>query len=278
MELKIQNALFDPLLELADQFNCSMEMATYLAIMKAGGPKKLFLWYGNADWQGVGKVIPALFRSSLLPCTDDLELALLLTRVWLQSGSTDQQREQWAKRWQIDHDALLYSIEPERDRLLAERFYNKSAAECVRSIDLLLMPKVRLLIAYYLVHLKYECLRHDIGFALKGDIYSSNQQRKVMRIHPDSICYGRLIDMCLYFFTDQEKGQEEIEAQQVILISPAWLRWLQQKEHDLYDLAQFIVAQTHDERNVEIVQRWNSTRRLFLGQNIYILHRRMKVD
>jgi len=268
MELDINNDLFGPLLDLADHFSCTMEVATYLAMMMVGGPKRFFLWYCDASWKVVGgKNIPRAFQASLSQCTDDLELTLLLMRVWFQSGSADQQREKWARLWQVNHEALIYSVEQMRDRMLAERLYNRSDEEYVRPVDLRLMPKVRLLLAHHLVSLERARMRQEGGLAVRGGIYHGSSLRKAVRIHQDSVCHGREVGTFLYFFPDQERRGEEIEAQQVVSIPPAWLNWLEQGERDLYDLAKFIVEQTRYEGNIEVRASW-ARQRDFLGRDI----------
>ena len=279
--------LFEPLLNLADRFSCTMEMATYLTMLSVGGPKRFFRWYCDAtSWKLTGiNTIPIAFKDSFLQCNDDLELALLLMRTWFQSGSTYEERERQLKAWQINHNALIYAVEHKRDHLLADRFYEKSDEEFIRPVDLLLIPKIRLLLAYYLVKIERLRKKQEKGLAVKGSIYRTGDA-----IHPsfhqDSVLYGRQnrdIKSFVYFFPDQERVSGQIMAQQIVLISSDWLAWLLETERDEYDLAWFIAKTIRYNDRVQLpeqpdiilprTQKDHGQRRwgkqdIFLGQNI----------
>lgn len=69
------------LMGLADRFHCTIEMATFLAMMSIGGPQRLLR--KDAEWdattrQAVHQLHSALRKS----CTDDLEFALKLYAAW----------------------------------------------------------------------------------------------------------------------------------------------------------------------------------------------------
>lgn len=256
MALAFTSDLSQPLLELADRFSCTIEMTTYLTMLLVGGPKRFFLWYCNHSWQVTGdETIPSKFRSSFSLCNDDLELALLLARVWFQSGSTDQDRERWARNWQINAKELINSVERQRDQMLKDLFFKKSDDEYVRPVDLRLMPKVRLLIAHHLVSLERQGAAQGSDQTLKGGICSATE-RQAVPIHQDSVCHGRTKQTFLYFFADsladQSQGRGTRQALQVIDIPSAWLNWLRQEERDCYDLAAFIARETRYEDRIEV--------------------------
>src|SRR5579884_3520520 len=209
MALAFTTDLTQPLLELADRFSCTIEMTTYLTMLLVGGPKRFFLWYCNHSWQVTGgEAIPSKFRASFSLCNDDLELALLLARVWFQSGSTDQEREHWARNWQINHKELINSVERKRDQMLKDLFFKKSDDEYVRPVDLRLMPKVRLLIAHHLVSLERQGAAQGSDQTLKGGICSATE-RQAVPIHQDSVCHGRTKQTFLYFFADSLADQSQ---------------------------------------------------------------------
>lgn len=252
MALAFKTDLTQPLLELADRFSCTIEMATYLAMLVVGGPKRFFLWYYGDSWQVKGgETVPAKFRASFALCNDDLELALLLARVWFQSGSTAQARERWARSWQVNHGELIASVERRRNEMLDDLFFRKSDGEYVRPVDLRLMPKVRLLMAYHLVALERLGVAQGSEKTLKGGIYSP-AGRQAVPIHQDSVCYGRAKTPFLYFFADSLAEHGAPQAQQVIDIPQSWLNWLRQGERDCYDLAPFLARETRYADRIEV--------------------------
>ena len=285
MELDVNNDLVEPLLELADRFSCMIEMATYLAMMMVGGPKRFFLCYCDDAWQVAGdKRIPGKFQASFAQCDDDLELALFLMKVWQQYGSSSQRPNKWTEDWKINHQELIYSVEQKRDQLLASHFYKKSDDEYVRPVDLLLISKVRLLMAYHLISIERDHAgQQKKGLAIRGGIYHGSKERQAVSIHADSVCHRRKMDMhpFLYFFPDQDKRANGIEAQQVVYIPPDWLAWLEEEERDEFDLAKFLVEKTRDTRSIDVrlpkrPERPGRTERSdrtseFLGQNLSAL-------
>ncbi|HET9919702.1 MAG TPA: hypothetical protein VFQ30_07675 [Ktedonobacteraceae bacterium] len=269
MELDVREDLIMSLLKLADRFNCTIEMATYLAMLSVGGPKKFFLWYCNLGGQVIGdERIPPECRPSLLLCPDDLELALLLVRVWFQSGSTNPEREKWAKHWKVNHSNIINAVERKRNQLLLEHFYNKSDDEYVRPLDLRLLPKVRLLLAFHFLGLDHSSTGQGDTPGLRGGFYANGKPN--VNIHLDSVCYGRNLPAFLYLHAEQEQRQRAIEARQVIALDSRWLDWLRQKERDQYDLAAFIVKETRYEDDIK-VRLYPEKRGDFLGQSLVSL-------
>jgi hypothetical protein len=262
MELK--NAHVDALLKQADRFCCVIEMAAYLAMVMLGGPKKCLLWYCDAQGRVVDNAKPGKkeMRESLAVCQDDVELALLLIKQF-QALPTDEKKVSWCNRWQLNYATLL-SVDLLMNRLLGERICrDEGDHEIVRSIDLRLIDKLRLLIFHHVV-------RGDQA-TLPGIYYSPAQQR--LRIHPDSICYGRQSGLrCLYFSSAQQDNGNEVEAEQVILL-PDWCpELLAVSKYDIYDLALLIARKTRVSNKVKVRSRWENHRpgqRLsFLGEDL----------
>ena len=86
------DAASDPvtyLMELADRFHCTIEMATFLAIMSVGGPQRLLRQ--DAEWDATTRhAVRQLHAALRKSCSDDLEFSLKLYAAWSLEPQEDQ--------------------------------------------------------------------------------------------------------------------------------------------------------------------------------------------
>lgn len=131
------------LMQAADRFACTCEMATFLAIMKAGGSRQLLA--GSHANTAVSDILQELACN----CQDELEFVLVLYA--LGSASEDQALPPslgWARDF-LHYSLQALNIAAERESLLSGLAINKKEPG-QRQINFDLLNRVRLVLASHL--------------------------------------------------------------------------------------------------------------------------------
>jgi predicted RNA-binding protein with RPS1 domain len=134
------------LLNQAERFACTTEMATFLAIMSCGGPQRFL--YQKQEWDETTRhTVSSIHHALAQGCQDDLEFALKLYGLWAEFGQC--RASIWANALYIHNELFEQEVRPLRERLLSERSVNKKEVE-QRQLNFCLLDKVRIIIAYHL--------------------------------------------------------------------------------------------------------------------------------
>jgi hypothetical protein len=139
------------LIMLADRFGVVIEMATLIPILKNGGKRKILKWRHN--WDAYTKREVAKIHKGLQSgCIDDIEFCLKIYSLWKdpygnegESSVSDRQKA-WAKAFFVNEDEMK-EIDAESNEIL-NQLYGHRKNQNLREIDLTLVDKVRLVIAY----------------------------------------------------------------------------------------------------------------------------------
>jgi ribosomal protein S1 len=148
---KLIDALFT-----ADSIGCVVEVASLFPVIKNGGSNRILSW--KYSWDAYTKYDAVRKHKALLGgCRDDIEFILKIIKAWIDlpwiDGSafdnlSKQQikalRRDWAERNFINAD-VLETIVSERDDVL-EGFFGKTKDADVRSLNLMLVSRVRALL------------------------------------------------------------------------------------------------------------------------------------
>ena len=216
---------------------------------------------------------------------------------WLtdaQSALLRVGREAWTKAFFINHSIFKNKIEPERELLLDALSGHKKEEER-RPINLDLLDRVRIILAYCLTERRYEGHPgpdvHKEGDGsgtessyayrprerVQNEEKSGEQPPIVVQINRDSVCAGRDVDgfvcgkqqVVLRSPSPGEPPAKIMYVSYLSLVKPEWWEWLEERGHSPTALGQFISAQTREEATGELISTY-AYERLFLDQIVPI--------
>jgi ribosomal protein S1 len=213
----------------------------------------------------------------------DVEAALVRAR-----------REAWAKAFFLNHSIFKNKLEPERELLLDALSGHKKEEER-RPINLELLDRVRITLAYCLTERRYERFPatdgHDsVDGSGAESTYTYRQRKRVqdeettgaqaalsVQINRDSVCAGRDVEafvcgkqqVALRRLSPQEPPTRMMYVSYLSLVKPEWWEWLEQSGRSQVALGRFISEQTRDEMTGDLIPTY-AYERLFLDQIVPI--------
>ncbi|HWS83925.1 MAG TPA: S1 RNA-binding domain-containing protein, partial [Ktedonobacteraceae bacterium] len=213
----------------------------------------------------------------------DVETALLRAR-----------REAWAKAFFINHSIFKNKVDPERELLLDALSGHKKEEER-RPVNLELLDRVRIILAYCLTERRYEGFpstdaQERVDDSNSESTYAYRPHKRmpseeqigsqtpiIIQINRDSVCAGRDIDgfvcgkqqVVLRQRSPKEPPTRIMYVSYLSLVKPEWWEWLEQPRHSQVALGQFISAQTRDEATGELTSTY-AYERLFLDQIVSV--------
>ena len=233
------------LMVLADRMACVVEMATLLAMTKAGGRQALLRW--NRDWDATTKRhVNRIHRGLISPCQDDVEFYLKLYEAWAGDPQDKSHKASgWAKANYISHGVFERKVQVERDKLLRPLTGHKKNEE-LRRINFDLLTRLRMVLVYGLPDRIY-MLETDgnANTSGTGDFsyrpFPTNQDEAhdadsrppvgAVEINPDSVCHGKVVEgfVCLQKRLVRRRVSPLSDPEQIVyascltLIKPEWL-------------------------------------------------------
>jgi len=270
------------LMVLADQFTCGVEMATLLAMMKAGGRRTLLRW--NRNWDAITKrAVNRIHQGLISPCQDDIEFYLKIYEAWAGNPKdNNHQPAKWAAANYINHSVLKNKVQAERDQLLQPLTGHKKYDER-RRLNFDLLMRLRIVLVYglpdrvYLLDDAPQSATSPSQFLYRpflanqgGSEQSSTESSSVrVEIDPESVCQGKTLEAfaCLQKRMTRRRLSPLAEPEKVIhastltLIEPEWLSCLGKS---LFALVRLIAQKTRNETGDLILTADRA--RLFLDQ------------
>ena len=273
------------LMILADRFGCAVEMASLLPMRKLGGYSSLLLW--DRGWDAPTKRSVRRIHQGLLgPCQDDLEFCLKLWEAW--EGKTfgrtnNKERERWAQQFFVRHSVFKDQIAEERKMLLQSLSAHKKDDQA-RNIDFNLLTRIRIVMTFGLSNQIYR-LGNRPGDSVEivgPPVYQPYirdpeanpdlvrlQEGAVIEVSPESICFGRPLELFVCGKRQRTRKRESPLADPVTFISAAFLTlikpaWLQAIGQPHIAVARMIAAETRDPQGA-LLQTTTRTR-LFIDQ------------
>jgi HrpA-like RNA helicase len=159
----------------ADRLACVPEVVTILKLLENTslvGPKGLLL--DGADWPDEWRLEAAeRHRALATACQDDAELVLQVMAVWERTApgvppwEPSAERERWARRWWINHDALTGCAEARREVLSGLSPAMKE--EVKRFVEPALVRRARGAITRAMASLEYRLEGEGVYRAVAGD-------------------------------------------------------------------------------------------------------------
>lgn len=158
----------------ADRLACVPEVVTILSLLKDAmvGPKGLLL--DAFDWPDEWRFEAAERHRALASgCQDDAELAVQVMSVWERADhgappwAPSPQREEWARRWWINHDRLLACAEKRREVL--EGLSPAMKEEVKRFVEPALIRRARGAISRAMSSLEYRLDSEGIYRGITGE-------------------------------------------------------------------------------------------------------------
>ena len=159
----------------ADRLACVPEVVTILKLLENTamvGAKGLLL--DGADWPDEWRLEAAeRHRALATGCQDDAELVLQVMGVWERTApdvppwEPSAERERWARRWWINHEALIACAETRREVLSGLSPAMKE--EVKRFVEPALVKRARGAITRAMASLEYRLEGGDIYRAVTGD-------------------------------------------------------------------------------------------------------------
>jgi|GEM_PF-2883131 len=282
------NAQMMQLMTAADRFMCTTEMATILAVMRAGGPQKLLYW--DDTWDATTRrAVHTLHDTLRQHCQDDIELALKLYAAW---SETTFQGQSLVPTWAIRSLWHPYRV-PALPRILEEALGDRArvsqfkrdvqqATELERLDQIIERYGVKEEGAAWLIEAR-EALRRTrqeawarayfVDHNLLVSVVEPERERllrelsvnkKVSENRPINFdLLKRVRIICAYYLVQQSAQGPELP--HVITLQPEWLDWLRQSERSVLSLARFIAQQTPRDAGGELVPTFTG-QRLFLEQ------------
>ncbi|MDQ1052052.1 helicase-related protein [Streptomyces sp. V4I2] len=143
----------------ADTAGCLVEAATVLAL-KAPNLRGRSLLRWETRWPAPAKIhVDDIHHVLLDGCADDVEVVCRVVSYW--ENQPPQERHAWCERHYVDHD-FLTDLLAQRTTMLTG-MQSKTKTEQVRPIDLVLLPRLRAVIAWSNPNAVYATARDDEG-------------------------------------------------------------------------------------------------------------------
>ena len=278
------------LMALADRFTCTTEMATFLAIMRVGGPKQLLYW--DQDWdattrRSVDRIHTALMKG----CEDELEFALKLYAAWSEVHYQGQPlAPAWALRrmWQFRHmpplptkmgeqlgsrtaqfrKEVATALDYERISYLVEQYDLEKVADTWQAemkSALLEAQQEAWATVFFIHHNLLESRVEPERERLLNKLSSNKREIERRSINFDLLDRVRII--FAHLFTTQSATSSSLSVSPLVRIRPEWLEVLKQLELSQLALASFISAQTRREETGELISTF-AYQRMFLDQRV----------
>jgi hypothetical protein len=115
----------------ADLKGCLVEIGTLVPMIRNGGVRQVLLW--DKRWSAQTKYeVHKVHKALMAGCKDDVEFLLKIFSSW--EKGTPEQREAWAKRNFVRHEAML-KIAEEREEEIFSAFYTHKKDKSFRSIE-----------------------------------------------------------------------------------------------------------------------------------------------
>lgn len=279
--------LIAQLMSLADRFVCATEMATLIAIINVGGPRRLLYW--DPEWDAATRSTVERTHAALAQgCVDDLEFALKLYAAWSEAQYAGQLlAPYWALRqaWHARRMPALTTAMKERlgtnaahfSRRVVEVFEYESIEQLIYDYRLVdtaeewLKETKRALreaqqeawATAFSVH--HGLLKYKVEPARKKLLEALEVNKKELELRPINFEVLDKVRILLAYSCPSPSSPYQSMLSTLVKLQPAWEEWLREPHSNIMELTRFIIQQARQAGSEELSIPF-AYQRLFLDQ------------